>query len=40
MFEKACRHGQPAELPTDIAELLHERRRTGKIPGYWERRSL
>lgn len=40
MFEKACRHGQPVELPIETARLLFERRRTGKIPGvFWERRS-
>jgi hypothetical protein len=40
MFEKACHHGQPVELPNEIAEALFERRRASKIPGvFWERRS-
>ncbi len=40
MFERACAHGEAADLPDDIANVLFERRTVGKIPGaFWERRS-
>jgi hypothetical protein len=40
-LERACIHGIPSELPSEVQRQLVERRAEGKIPGvFWERRRL